>query len=287
MDVQIIAVPYDSGHRSQRMGLGPEHFLRRGLEDALRAKGHDARVSTIEAQESFQAEIKTAFELHRRLSESVGEACSRQRFPLVLSGNCNSSLGTLAGVGHTPQTGIIWLDSHGDFNTPETTTSGFLDGMGFATAVGLCWKEMAASIPNFQPVHGSHAMHIGVRDFSSDEEELFRQAGVTVICAETIRRLGVQDALCSSIEALSARVQRVYLHIDLDVLDPALTKANEFAAPDGLLPAQVEEIIQTIGERFQICASAIASYDPKCDEHDQTLRAGIRLMETILAYARV
>jgi arginase len=77
------------------------------------------------------AEVAVAFELDRLVSEQVCEAVAEGEFPLVLSGNCNTSIGTLAGVG--PEgLGVVWFDAHADFNTPETTTTGFMDGMGLA-----------------------------------------------------------------------------------------------------------------------------------------------------------
>src|SRR5687767_11752854 len=124
MKVQIIQVPYDSGQRSLRMGSGPEHFVQNGVEQILRDCGCDVYIECIEGQLPFRAEIKTAFELYRTLAERVASAYANGIFPLVLSGNCNSSLGTVAGVG-ADQLGIIWFDGHGDFNTPDTTESGF------------------------------------------------------------------------------------------------------------------------------------------------------------------
>lgn len=285
MKVQIIQVPYDSGHKSVRMGSGPEHFLRNGFDQMLRNSGYDVEVESIEAGELFRAEIKTAFELHRLLSERVREACRRERFPLVLSGNCSSSLGIVAGIGPA-QLGVVWFDGHGDFNTPETTESGFLDGMGLATATGLCWKKLAASIPGFHPISGVNVLHVGARDFSPEEKSLFDCSGVAVVGADIVRKTGIREALGRAIEALRARVQRVYLHVDLDVLDPAETPANEFAPPNGLTVGQVEEAIQMIGESFAICAGGMASYDPEYDEQGHTLFAGVRLMKSILAAKR-
>jgi arginase len=264
------------------MGAGPEHFVDNGVEQIVRDWGYDVRVASIEAEESFQAEIKTAFELYRELAERVGSAYHSGIFPLVLSGNCSSSLGTVAGV-DPDQLGIIWFDSHGDFNTPETTESGFLDGMGLAIAAGLCWKKMVASIPNFRPISGKNILHVGGRDFYPEEKALFEQSGSTIVPAEAIRRTTMRDALEPSLKDLRSRVSRIYLHFDLDVLDPKATApANEFAVPGGLTLTQVQEAIQMIGERFTICASGIASYDPQCDKNDEVLSAGIEMMKTIL-----
>ena len=264
------------------MGAGPENFIQNGIAQVLRDCGYDASVECVEAQSSFRAEIKTAFELYRLLAERVGSAYENGTFPLVLSGNCNSSIGTVAGV-NPEHLGIIWFDGHGDFNTPETTESGFLDGMGLATAAGLCWRKMAASIPNFIPIPGRDILHVGGRDFYPEEKALFEQSGGTIIGAEAIRRSGVQAALESALNALRSRVSRIYLHFDLDVLDPEVTPANEFAAPNGLSVEQIQEAIQLIGERFTICASGIASYDPQYDK-GAVLEAGITIMKNILAH---
>jgi arginase len=266
------------------MGGGPEHFVRNGVEQVLRDRGHEVYLDSIEAPSSFRAEIKTAFELYRLLAARVGSAYEGGLFPLVLSGNCNSSLGTVAGIG-PHQLGIIWFDSHGDFNTPETTESGFLDGMGLATAAGLCWGKMAASIPNFSPIPGRNILHVGGRDFYPEEKALFERSGGTIVGAETIRGSSMSAALEPALEALRSRVARIYLHFDLDVLDPGRAPANEFAAPDGLTVSQVQEAIRMIGERFTVCASGIASYDPQCDKKDEVLRAGVTIMKSVLAGA--
>lgn len=281
MKVQIIQVPYDSGHRSLRMGAGPEHFVENDVEATLRSCGYDVNVDCIETDSTFRAEIKTAFELYRLLAARVRSAYDNGIFPLVVSGNCGSSIGTVAGI-DSDQLGIIWFDSHGDFNTPETTESGFLDGMGLATVAGLCWKKMAASIPNFRPVSGRNILHVGGRDFYRDEKALFEQSGGTIVGAEAIRRSSMPEALAPALEILRSRVSKIYLHFDLDVLDPEVAPANEFAAPDGLSVAQIQEAIQMIGERFTICAGGIASYDPLYDRKDEVLSAGIAIMKSIL-----
>jgi arginase len=285
MEVQIIQVPYDSSHRDVRMGSGPLHFIRRGLAQALEQESYDVLVDTVEPDSAFRAEIKTAFELYRRLAERVRAARESKRFPLVLSGNCNSSLGTIAGLG-AQRLGVVWFDGHGDFNTPETSASGFLDGMGLATAVGLCWKALAFSIPGFAPVPGPNVIHVGSRDFSSDEAALFDQAGVQVLTARDIERGGLRVTFGPALAALRARADRLYLHFDLDVLDPEVAKANEFAPPDGLTVEQVEEAVALAGASFSICAGAVASYDPRFDEDGRAAGAGTRIIRAVLKAAR-
>src|ERR1044072_7120321 len=110
--IEIIQVPYDSAHRNARMGAGPEHFINNGVASFLHDRGYDVHLDSIEADASFPTEIKTAFELNRLLAECVRACVVNNRFPLVLSGNCNSSLGTLAVI-NVIDTGIIWFDGHG------------------------------------------------------------------------------------------------------------------------------------------------------------------------------
>jgi arginase len=157
--------------------------------------------------------------------------------------------------------------------------------MGLATAVGLCWKTLASSIPGFSPVPGTNVIHVGSRDFSSDEKRLFDQAGVKVITAEAIRQGGLRAVLDTALEELRTRVDKIYLHFDLDVLDPEVALANEFAPPNGLTVEQVEQAIVLTGDRFKICASAIASYDPRFDEEGEMIRAGTRIIKTVLKAA--
>ena len=85
-----------------------------------------------------------------RIDQQRRDRNPAERFPLVLAGNCNAAVGVVAGLG--PGAAVLWCDAHADFNTPETTTGGFLDGMGLATVTGRCWTSMAARVPGFVPV---------------------------------------------------------------------------------------------------------------------------------------
>jgi arginase len=130
MDVRCLVVPYDSGQRHARMGRGPDKLL----EGAgwLRQQG-TLEIERIEAADSFPEEIAGTFALLRLLAERVRATVAARHFPLVLAGNCFAAVGVLAGLSSVT-TSVFWFDCHGDFNTPETTSSGFLDGMGLATA---------------------------------------------------------------------------------------------------------------------------------------------------------
>lgn len=268
------------------MGRGPKHLVDNGLQEWLRAGGHEVGTEVIEAGSWFPTEIATAFELHRLVADQVRQARERDELPLVLSGNCNTSaVGALAGL-NPQELGIVWFDAHTDFDTPETTTSAFLDGMGLSIAVGACWKTMAETIPGFRPIPEANVTHIGTRGLDQPERERLERSGVTVVEAGLVEERGVQDALRGVLDALRDRVSGVYVHLDLDVLDSDLVApANGFAKPGGLTTEQVVEALQIIRLRFVLAAAGIASYDPAYDEGGRVLHAGLELAEVLAAEA--
>jgi arginase len=174
MRTQIIQVPYDSGYKDYRMGRGPGHTVRH-----LKAE-KNFPVDDVEVPDRFALEVGTSFAVARQLAEKVCNVVDSGAFPLVLAGGCISCVGTLAGLG-APPAAIIWLDAHGDFNTPETTISGFLDGMALATAVGRCWCKLAATVPGFHPVPERQAALVGAREFDVHERALLDSPAVRSI----------------------------------------------------------------------------------------------------------
>jgi arginase len=277
MQTQILAVPYDSAQRGRRMGAGPERLLARGLEQSLRAKGHDVLSRVIELPEGWRAEIETAFSLMRPLAEAVRQARAGGRFPLILAGNCNTAVGTVAGL--DGRIGVLWFDAHGDFNTPDTTVGGFLDGMALAILTGRCWRELARAVPGFRPVP-EHRVHLlGVRDLDPLEREALDASGVTVAASADVRQV------LSAARDLAGDVDGVYLHLDLDVLDPSVGQINQYTAPDGLSLVQLERAVAVIGETVPIVAATLSAYDPSFDDDGRVCAAALRLAGAILEAA--
>ena len=264
MDIDVIMVPYDSGHHRARMGRGPERLFEGGLESLLRRLGHTVTVESIEAPDPHPAEIATAFELCSMVSDRVRRCRLAGRFPLLLSGNCNIAIGGVAGCG-SDRTAVIWFDAHGESTTPETTASGFLDGMGISTLVGQCWRKLARRIPDFAPVSGARVLLVGSRDVEPDEEELLDRVGV--------HRVTALEDLRSALESMSGAIDGVYVHLDLDVLDPKEAVANHWTPPGGFTTEQLERAIREIQQHASVKAFGIASYDPDCDRNQAALRA--------------
>jgi arginase len=279
MNIQLLLVPYDSARRGSRCGAGPEHLIRAGLAAHLHGQGHVVTaVRIIEDDPALPpAEIRTAFELARRLATAVRSARSAGHFPLVLSGNCNSAVGTLSGL--TPsRRATFWFDAHGDCNTPETTDTGFLDGMGLAMTTGLCWHQLVATVPGFQPVAPEATFLIGARDLDVAEAALLEESAITSIA------VGQTPNEVASILAKAPLADTVgYLHLDLDVLDPSVGHANYLPVPNGLSLSQLVDTVAAIRARVPLGAAALTSYSPE-DDHDQSVcRAAFAAVDAIVA----
>jgi arginase len=283
IDIEVLIVPYDTGFRLERMGRGPARLLERGLVAALSEPGHRVKVSTLETRYAFRVEAGVAVDLQRQLSDAVRAARGRGALPVVLSGNCNTAVGTLAALGR--DTGAVWFDAHGDLNTPETTPSGYFDGMALAMATGRCWRTLAASVPGFAPLADRDVVLVGARDLDPGERDLLASSPLAWVRADALRA-GDTAALEAALVTLRSRVSRVYLHLDLDVHDPAQTPANTYPAADGLLPAQVLDAVRRVGARFEIAAVTFAAYDPAVDPEGRTADAGVELARAVGRLAR-
>jgi arginase len=280
MPVDLIQVPYDSGQRGVRMGRGPLHFVEQGAAERLRAGGRDVREVVVEARPDFRAEVGTAFELARSTALAVRAARGRGSFPLVLAGNCMVSLGVLAGL-RTGDLGVVWLDAHGDLNTPETTSSGMLDGMALAVDVGRCWRTVSATVDGFAPVPEERVLLVGARALDEGEEHLLDASRIMLAGVDAVRAQGASGALAGRLEALAARVSRVYLHLDLDVHDPAEGRANGFAVPGGLTAAEVRQTVRAVAGHVPIAAASVTAYDPDLDADGRMLETGLELMDLV------
>ncbi len=275
MNVELILVPWDSGARGVRMGAGPERLLGLGLADRLEAGGHSVSTLVLEVPVGpLQAEVASAFALNRLLSDRVREATHAGRLPVVLTGNCISALGAVAGLDGA--TGVFWFDAHGDFNTPETTTGGFLDGMAVAVLAGRCWRRLARSVPGFAPVPEEDVVLIGTRDLDEPERALLSESDVHVLGPADLR-----ERLPGLADEIGERVRQSYIHLDLDVMDPADGRANHFAAQDGVPLDELLERVADLVERSPPGAVTLSAYEPAVDEDGRAGEAAIRLLEVV------
>jgi arginase len=273
--ISLIALPYDSGRLDTRMGRGPGAILERGLAEHLRSKQFDVAVTSIRLPERFWTEGSALVELQLQAALAVREAVSRGAQPVLLSGNCGpAALAATAALG-PKTTGVIWFDAHGDFNTPETSASGFLDGMALAILSGQCWSKLAGRFESFAPVPMEHIIQIGVRDIDPEEAMRLEQSGITRVGSNELVRLP------EAIRELAHRVGQVYVHVDVDVLDLSEGWANTYACRGGLMLEDLYGALEMIGPSVKIGAGSITSYDPEADRDNRIGRAIPHLVELL------
>jgi arginase len=168
----------------------------------------------------------------------------------------------------------VWFDAHGESTTPETTTTGFLDGMPISTLLGRAWPALTKTIPGYAALPGNRIVLFGARDVEPAERILLESAGVL---QPTNLQLFTED-----LSRLAEQTEQVYIHVDLDVLDPTAATANQWASPNGLTLDDLLRAIAEIPKHSKAAALCIASYDPASDRDARALLAATKILEAVL-----
>lgn len=258
----MIAVPYHLGRRDVEVGRGPMKIL-----EALQRS-----CQVVERTTSSIAELDAVADVNAQLAQAV----ARHEGPVtILAGNCNSAVGTLAGLCRPDlgtDVGTVWFDAHGDFNTPETTISGALEGMSLAIATGGCHADLRRRIGLLRPVPEKNCLLVATRSLDAEEAVRLERSAVSTV--------GL-DELGDALDMLAKRVAAVYVHLDLDVLDPLLSPGVNFQAPGGVTPEELYHAVRLIPVKVPIAAAAIANFNPDRDREDRTLSIARRLLEIL------
>ena len=296
MRVALIAVPYDLGRADVGSGRGPGAYLKAGAAEALRARGHEVEVITVRRETPFEDELQAVLDVNSALADLVEQALFDDALPLVVAGNCNATLGVQAGLqrGGAMDAALVWLDAHGDFNTPDTTETGYLDGMPLAMLCGRAYRDAVARELHADALPETSVLHAGGRDFDRKERSSLLASDVRAVDGDALREHGPAEAMIPALSAL-ARERRdawgldanepppAHLHVDLDVLDPAAAPGVTFPSPHGLSAAQLLEAIDLVRERFGLIAVTVTSFTPSRDEAGTTLAAGLAVLQRVTA----
>jgi arginase len=174
----------------------------------------------------------------------VDDALADGEYPILLASDCTISLTTIPAVlRHRPRAAVLWLDAHGDFNTPATTPSGFLGGMCLAGACGLWDAGLGSAGPTLDP---TQVVMCGVRDLDAQERVLVETHGVDLI---------ERPSLLSG--ALEGR--EVFVHLDCDVLDPSVMPAR-FEAAGGLSDGGLRTLLSEVAEAATLVGCEITAF---------------------------
>ena len=202
----------------------------------------------------------------------VDDALSGNNVPVLLAAECSIGLTTLPTVHrHRPDAQVLWLDAHGDFNTPATSTSGYLGGMALAGACGR-WE------PGLVPDRADPAKVVlaGVRDLDPPEREALEAGPITVIGASPVETL----------VAVSNALDRdpVYVHLDLDVIDPE-EMAAQFPAPDGLTAEKLFDTLEAVAETSELVGLEVTCFESPADPEERQAMAEtvMHVLEPLLA----
>jgi arginase len=280
-ELRLISWPFHNGLPEIGMGGGAARMAAdEDLRDGLSALGWRVVDDAVGPARESEAEITRTMDLIRRLSRRARLAAADGAFPLVLAGNCNSCLGTVAGCGSGDGLGVVWLDAHADFDDPSENTSGFFDVMGLAMLTGRGWEALRATVPGHSPIPERQVLLAGVRDLEPYQRQTLDGSDLLVVPG-AIEAAAFEDA----VRELRTRVPSIYLHVDLDVLDAGEARANEYAAPGGPDLDRVIGCIGRLGEHFAIAGAAITAYDPAYDPEGKTLLAARRIAAEIAAGA--
>jgi len=284
---------------------GPAVMERGGLKQRLADLGCDLTgVSTVqltpEEDRQYGAWNKTALE-NRHLGQLVGETAADD-LTIGLLTNCSDLLGMLAGLQHpapakgagqgAPATGLagvkprrvglVYVDAHADFNTPETTLSGMLGGMPVAIASGMCLTRHRLLTGLDPALPTKHIVMMGVRDVDPLEQELLDRSDCEMVTVEDVRRLS--SNISGQIDRLGRLTDVIYVHIDMDVLDPSEVAGHPLTAPQGPTSRELAAALEVMFQHPKVGALGIASLPYGAnDKNLVSLNAAYRLIEGAVA----
>jgi arginase len=263
---------------------GPDALLQAGLTDGLCEEGHKVigpfHVElTADEEAAYGAWNRIGF-ANARLAESISEAMREQAFPLLLESNCYAAIGALAGLRKSANSplrlGMVWIDAHGDCNTPETTLSGMLSGMPVAIATGLCLHRFRKQAGLDSPIDARDVVMVCVRANDPLEQKLIDQSGMEIVPVTDVK--GDCCQLDAAMKRLSGAVDLIYVHFDIDALDRSELALTRLAEPDGPSTAELTAAVKRIMNFPKIGAFGIADINPERDIDGKIVQSAIAVI---------
>jgi arginase len=292
VELELILVPYEVERGDTGAASGPSGALERGFGRQLAAAGLTLRQTDVWARHEDRAgRAEIVADLGRSIARAVVNARSRGRFPLVLSGGCLAAIGVVTGLQRMGRDlGLLWIDAHGDFNTPESTPSGYWDGMALAAVCGRSLPEVYKEV-ELRPLHYRNVAHLAGRAFDPPEIEDIRRLDLTVIpperlCEDEARRAIERCVTGTKEGARAAKAREIYLHVDVDGIDPRDAPAVNFPVPNG---PSLDDLLACLAGLPPPAAMTLAglNFERVDEEHAQrTVDACVRLVESLVARPR-
>jgi len=259
---------------------GPHTMANGGIQDILKGMGAIIRITESRLTEEENKEYGNWKRLGYALGH-LGETVEKNEkegyFNIGFLGTCPSLPGMLAGLQHSGSTpdeikiGLLWLDAHGDFNTPETTRSGSLGGMPVAVATGRCLHRMRLDAGLDPPISERHVVMGAVRLNDPLEQHMLDQSYIQQLSVDDIRN--ITPAVHEQLDRLSQLCDKIYVHVDMDVLDPAEVPHHGNAVPDGPSSRELATLFKMIFSKYPKASALGFATIPSNDPNQVGLKA--------------
>jgi arginase len=289
--VAIIGAALDLGAGRRGVDMGPSAIRYAGLNDRLDGLGYDVldwsdvETAVLEATEELDTSARYLPEIKAacgRVAQLVGIALGQGAHPLVLGGDHSVALGTLGGLAKARGAGgVLWIDAHGDLNTPESSPSGNVHGMPLAAAIGLAdgrFESDAWTIPAVEP---HRVALVGLRSLDVRERERIRELGIKAYTMSDIDRIGIERAVRESLAHI-AGPGFVHVSLDMDALDPEVAPGVGTPVRGGLSYREAHLAMELVSESGLAGSLEVVEVNPILDRENATAALAVELVASAL-----
>ena len=292
--VHIIGAPMDLGAGRRGVDMGPSAIRIAGIGDRLREMGHkvidegDISIKTQEEQKIKDQRMRYLPEITRAvtvLCNKVSGIMEEGRFPLVLGGDHSIAIGTVSGIAQYARkrkknVGVLWIDAHGDFNTPASSPSGNIHGMPLAICSGFGPAPLLAVGGKFRKVDPKNVAILGLRNLDAQERKNIIRYGVNIYNMEEIDRHGMHRVMGRALGHLLKRVDYLHVSFDLDSIDPVYAPGVGTPVKGGLDYREAHLAMEMIAESGRMSSLELVEVNPIIDVRNQSAEFAVELVQS-------
>lgn len=282
--LHVIGCPMDLGASRRGVDMGPSALRIAQIGRRLQQMGHevtdggDVLVPIAESQPYGDSNTKFLPEIAAvctTLAQATYAACSRGCMPVVLGGDHSIAVGTMAGVAkyhreREQKLGLIWLDAHGDFNTPATSPTGNVHGMPLAHIAGLGAEPLANLSGHCPSVEPGHIAVVGVRDLDPEEKRLLREANIEVFTMRTIDERGLGNVMKQAVAIATNGTAGFHVSFDADWLDPSIAPGVGTPVLGGATYREGHLAMEVIADSKAMVSLEAVEVNPVLDQRNAT-----------------
>lgn len=286
--IRIIGVPIDLGQAQRGVDMGPGAIRYAGLAARLATLGfeiNDIGNVGVPVRDTVISEralnyLPSIRKVCDAAYQAAREAVEAGEIPLFIGGDHSMSIGTIGGVTHHDPAGVIWIDAHGDFNTPETTISGNVHGMTLAVLLGTGYPELVNAGRMGGKLSAEDVVMIGVRELDPLERDRLRESGITVYTMRDVDERGIGVIIREALDKLAHR-QRLHVSLDMDGLDPMTVPGVGTTVPGGLTYREAQLLMEIIADTGRLASLDIVEINPVLDQSNRTARIAVELAASL------